>query len=1261
MKGILYFPWATIRLDENTGRNEIQKKTQRPAEETHPAHDSPSRPAVAAITIPPQGTPTVPQPKQTTFAVTLNNNARLEANSLNIIVVFTQFSEGTEVFISAARPDLKWFIVPMINRVRAGGKLPLMVANNSDHPFILKAGKMENISIDDTRQGQEHVLFLPNPGSPLRPEKQTDILCDGVNSMTFSDEDDGADDDEDDRPFLPHLIEPEMTLEQRLALFDLSGPQPDDRIKLKTLIENYLDVFAFKDAPLGCTDLATHTIDTGNAAPVVTRPYRVPHALREKMIEILHEMLRQGVIEPANSPWSAPMILVAKKGPDGKITKYRPVIDWRGLNAVTVKRAYPLPLIQDVLDALQGCEIFSTADLDSGYWQVPMEESSKEKSAFSTPLGQFQCLRMGFGLVNGPSDFSALMGRIFSGGHEGVVHYMDDVVVGSKKIDRHLTALEWVFKKLRSAKLKLKPSKCHFLQKKVTLLGHIVSAEGTRPDPTKTETIAKYPIPKDKKALRSWIGMVNYYRRYIKGFSGIVKPLTDMTSDDAPYIWSEQCQEAFSKINEELKKQPLLRLPDFEKTFIVSTDASGHALGAVLEQEYEDGLHPVAFASRKLKKAEANYHTTERECLGIIFAIREFDIYLKGRPFILQTDHMCLKWLLTTSQVKGGKLARWVAELFEYEYTVRHVPGNKNAVADALSRVEINAVQQAITDQSAADATARALAHVWDREAIKEAQQLDGHCARVMRTLNDAPGGVDSPYFLDGTGILFYRDDLGPRLCVPAEMKERVLEICHDLPTGAHKGEFRMFHDIKLRFYWPGWHHDVREHCALCKSCVQKKGRSMPPQLFRPSAPVIWRAQRIAIDVKGPLPMSKKRNRYLITFLDMFTHWPEAAAVAHVDAMTVAQQLVDKIVSRYGVPFELLSDRGTNFTSSIIAAVAKILKMRQIFTAPYHPQGNGMLERTHQQYGNFIHQFCLNGNGDWEDNLPFILMAIRNSPNRTTGLTPHKMMFGTEMQIPWDDNVFPDKATFLPTKNPEEYAKQLHARIKIAQAAGLQLSEENREKYINRGKIPIFNEGDTVYRREMRPGKGKDGTKWRGPYKVLKRRSDVSYELELLNPSAREQKKCTVHISHLRTCGRLTTVTLGEPMPPRYVRERSAQPEAAGTPADEPGAATPLTETLAGAEPREPMASTNKQNSSAVDTEFPRGQIPVPSPVSAPLDEAAARRRRGRPRKGEEKRRAPRDSSAESPKGRIVGTHNLRPRQPQLADPHDRRGGYLSE
>jgi hypothetical protein len=359
---------------------------------------------------------------------------------------------------------------------------------------------------------------------------------------------------------------------------------------------------------LGCTLIVQHRIKTiDNVAPICKPPYRVPQSQREVLKEQIEAMLEEGIIKESQSPWSAPVIMVAKKNTDGE-KKIRVCIDYRSLNLITVRDYFPLPAMLDTLDQLGNAELFSTLDMASGYWQIEVYPEDQEKTAFSTPDGHYECLRMPFGLANSPSSFQRLM-YVVLGKLRGKIClcYLDDVVTwSSNNLQEHIKNLRDVFEKLREANLKLQPSKCRFMLEETNYLGHIISSQGVKVDPGKVEVIKKYPAPKNAKEIRMFLGMVGFYRRYVGKFAELSKPLVELTKKGIKFVWSDEVEESFNKLRQSLCTAPVLRYPDFTQEFFLSTDASNTAISAILSQKISGFEHPIAFASRVLNKSEIN-------------------------------------------------------------------------------------------------------------------------------------------------------------------------------------------------------------------------------------------------------------------------------------------------------------------------------------------------------------------------------------------------------------------------------------------------------------------------------------------------------------------------------------------------------------------------------------------------------------------------------------------------------------------------------
>ena len=460
---------------------------------------------------------------------------------------------------------------------------------------------------------------------------------------------------------------------------------PLQQQQLNELFKEFQDVFSQGDNDLGNTPLLKHGIETHG--PPLRQPYRRqnPAVRREEMTQV-QQMLSSNVIRPSNSPWASPVVMVRKK--DGSL---RFCVDFHQLNAATVKDAHPLPRIDDLLDALHGAKVFSTLDLKSGYWQVPIAEQDKEKTGFRTSSGQlFEFNQVPFGLCNAPATFSRLMDRVLAGLHwETCLFYLDDIIVFSSTWEEHLARLREVFERLGHAKLKLGAAKCTFAAKEVSYLGHRVTEEGLLPDPSLLAAIRDIPPPKTATEVRSFLGLAGYYRRYVKGFAAIAAPLQSLTKKDTLFHWSEDCQAAFDQLKARLTTSPIIAFPDFSQEFRLYTDASTAGLGAILAQVREGKERIICCASRALNKPEKSYPATKLECLAIVWAVAKFHPYLMAMPFEVFTDHYALQWL-KTMRTGSALLHRWSAALEEYDFTVRHRPGKIQTHVDGLSRLPVD-------------------------------------------------------------------------------------------------------------------------------------------------------------------------------------------------------------------------------------------------------------------------------------------------------------------------------------------------------------------------------------------------------------------------------------------------------------------------------------------------------------------------------------------------------------------------------------------
>lgn len=446
------------------------------------------------------------------------------------------------------------------------------------------------------------------------------------------------------------------------------------------LVGRYKSLFAESLSEVKTTQLVSMDIKLTRETPIACSLRRVPLALEDSVHEELQALIKGNFVRTSTSPFASALVIVPK--PNGTI---RICVDFRPLNAVTVRDKFPIPLIEDLFDTLSGAVIFSSLDCFSGYWQIPISEKDKHKTAFITKWGLFEWNVMPMGLCNAPAVFQRLMNTIVTGDMKSfALAYIDDVIIFSKTLDEHLQHLDKVLQKFQDAGLSFKLSKCKFAFRQLKFLVHIVSTAGIKCDESKVAAVRNFPLPETVTAVRSFIGLVSYYRKFIYRFSWICSPLYNLLSMEKP-LWSTQCQEAFNQLKEALCTAPILAFPQKGKEFIVYTDASKVGLSGILCQ-VQDGIEKVIeYASKKLTPTESRYHVTELECYAIFWSLGKFEHCLMGVRFQVVTDHKALR-SLSSLQVSNDRLFRWSLKLQKFDFVVQYRPGKLNGNADALSR-----------------------------------------------------------------------------------------------------------------------------------------------------------------------------------------------------------------------------------------------------------------------------------------------------------------------------------------------------------------------------------------------------------------------------------------------------------------------------------------------------------------------------------------------------------------------------------------------
>ncbi|KAK8773672.1 hypothetical protein V5799_011792 [Amblyomma americanum] len=879
--------------------------------------------------------------------------------------------------------------------------------------------------------------------------------------------------------------------------FDLSHVNSREREALAGLLNDYSEVFAASNLDLGCCGVIKHRIETGTSSPVYQRAYRIPYSQREEMERQVQDLIDRGIVEHSKSPWGAPALLVEK--PDGS---YRLVVDYRKLNAVTRIDPYPIPNIQETLSQLGSARYFTVVDMAAGFWQIAMDPADAEKTAFNTPSGHYEWKRMPMGLANSPAVWQRTADVILAGllGRLCFV-YMDDIIIYSDSFENHLRDIEQVLVRLRGAGLKLKPSKCQFLKNEVKYFGHVVSADGVRPDPEKLRCVSDFPSPTSVRQVRQFLGLIGYYRRHIEEFAKLAKPLTALTAKHVAFRWDENAENSFGALKRKLMSAPLLRHPDFNLPFVMATDASKFAVGAVLSQVIEGKEHPVAFASRQLSPTEQKYGATERECLAVVWAVKHFRCYLYGRKFKLVTDCHPLKWVMSVRD-PSSRLARWNLHLQEYCFEVEHKSGKTHLNADALSR-------------TAAVAAIDEFVPVVDPAELRTEQGKDPDLKRIIESLEGAPSHPEQlGYFIDKDGTLCRRTrptrkgrpqkTAWERVVIPRSWTERVLRAFHDAPCAGHFGVAKTRRRVERLHFWSGMRQDVRDYCAKCHSCLERKTpKGRRPAPIQPFPEVSAPFERTGMDIMGPLPTTTSGNKYILVFVDHLSKYAEAVALPDQKADTVARAFVEQIVLRHGPLRQLLTDRGTNFVSQLMRRVCELLKIAKKQTTPYHPACNGAVERLNQTVAGFLSHFVSRDQRDWDLWLPYAMFAYNSAAHESTGESPFFLLYGRDPDQPSE---VPEGPRRVPYASLDDYKVELESRLQvardIAKEALKKAAKRRKEVHDRSARDAPFNVGDSVYIENCQRQIGlarKFQTKWRGPCEVVEKLSPVNFRVRDVN------------------------------------------------------------------------------------------------------------------------------------------------------------------
>lgn len=878
---------------------------------------------------------------------------------------------------------------------------------------------------------------------------------------------------------------------------DKADDAPDN---LELVLNEYSQCFATDLKDIGTCKTAAMKIEVTTDKPVNLHPYRVPFPKQQVVNKMVNDLIINGIITKSDSPYASPIVLVKKANGDDRMC-----IDYRALNEITFKIPFPMPIIDDLLAKLAGNKYFTTLDLMSGYYQIPVHTDSRKYTAFVTQDGHFEFARMPFGLVNAPSVFQSCMNEIARKLPPGeIITYLDDTIIPSATIDEGLARLRRFLQVLSEVGLTLRMDKCAFLKERTTFLGHIITGDGIEPGDLKVAAIRQFPAPTNVHEVRRFLGLTGFFRKFVKNYSTIAKPITELlkTKNAPKFVWADEQSTAFEMLKNCLCSEPVLCLYDVNCRHEVHTDASIVGLAGVLMQEMSDGkLHPVRYFSRHCTSTESNYASHELEVLAIVESMERFRVYVLGKPVKVVTDCAAVTTTKSTKPLVS-RIARWLLKLQEYDIEWVHRPGTQLQYVDAMSRApfeepsEVTVVSERVMridiDQS---------------DWLITMQRQDPKLVRIFAVLkgelkNDDENQLRTDYEIE-SGRLYRKVNAKLKWVVPAAVRWRIVKSAHD--DRGHFGLEKTLANITKDFWFRRMRSYVKGYLAACVECAYNKrpGGTTEGRLHvSATIPIPFRT--IHVDHLGPFPKSTKGNCYVVGIADSFSKYVVIKPVKTTNTKSVLI-ILNELTNYFGVPSRIVTDRGTAYSSKSFADYCVKNDITHIQNAVRTPRANGQIERVNQTINRYLRCVTLDAR-KWDTSLNDLQWIVNSQVNKTNGCSPNEVVFRFKVR----DRLCNKILDVLQEEGDEMEVEDNDSTLEeIATRADAEKMKW-KQRYDSRHRTPkIYAEKDMVLIENVAPSTGdsrKLEPKYRGPYEVKKVLDCDRYLIGDIDDAARTQR-----------------------------------------------------------------------------------------------------------------------------------------------------------